>query len=97
VGAYVFDPDGNPGWEIFSGFKEFPELLAGDFDNDEDVDGADFLAWQRNTNLGNLSDWEANFGTVPPAITSTTAVPEPSAVALVLLAGCSLLYRRRNR
>jgi len=97
VGAYVFDPNGNPGWEILSGFKEFPELLAGDFDNDEDVDGADFLAWQRNTSLGSLSEWETNFGMGVGALASTAVVPEPSAIALALVAGCGLLCVRRSR
>jgi len=31
-----------------------PPLLSGDFDNDNDVDGADFLAWQRNPSVGSL-------------------------------------------
>jgi hypothetical protein len=29
VGAYAFDPEGNPGWEIQAGFKEFPDDLPG--------------------------------------------------------------------
>ncbi len=33
-----------------------PPTLSGDFDDDNDVDGADFLAWQRNTGLGSLLD-----------------------------------------
>jgi hypothetical protein len=37
-------------------------LLAGDFDQDSDVDGRDFLIWQRNQNIGNLSDWQQNYG-----------------------------------
>jgi len=36
--------------------------LDGDFDNDGDVDGADFLAWQRDPGLGSLTDWEEGFG-----------------------------------
>jgi len=62
----------------------------GDFDEDLDVDGADFLLWQRDTSVGNLADWEANFGTVA-AVGAAAAVPEPSALVLALLAGCSLL------
>jgi len=45
---------------IHIGFRvaSIPEQapLAGDFDNDNDVDGADFLAWQRDPNVGSLSD-----------------------------------------
>ncbi len=59
-----------------------PATLAGDFDNDSDVDGADFLTWQRNQNVGSLADWESNFGmTSPPAI----AVPEPTTGTMLLL------------
>ncbi len=36
--------------------------LAGDFDSDGDVDGADFRLWQTNTGVGNLSDWLNNYG-----------------------------------
>ena len=74
----------------------FPDVgLAGDFDLDEDVDGADFLLWQRDMSVGNLADWEANFGTVA-AVGAAAAVPEPSAIALALFAGCALLGMRRK-
>lgn len=59
--------------------------IAGDFDGDGDVDGSDFLVWQRNPGIGNLGDWQANFGT-GGAQASGAAVPEPaSQVAAVLL------------
>ncbi|WP_145060354.1 hypothetical protein [Adhaeretor mobilis] len=35
--------------------------LVGDFDSNGVVEGADFLLWQRNATIGNLSDWEANY------------------------------------
>ncbi len=35
---------------------------AGDFDEDGDVDGGDFLLWQRDTNVGDLADWKLNYG-----------------------------------
>lgn len=35
----------------------------GNFDGDNDVDGRDFLTWQRNPAVGNLADWQANYGT----------------------------------
>ena len=40
-----------------------PEV-GGDFDQDDDVDGEDFLIWQREPNLGSLTDWQTNFGRV---------------------------------
>ncbi len=38
------------------------EDSAGDFDLDGDIDGQDFLEWQRNPSVGNLADWQANYG-----------------------------------
>jgi hypothetical protein len=37
-------------------------FLPGDFDQDGNVDGRDFLAWQRNPGVGVLSDWQGNYG-----------------------------------
>jgi hypothetical protein len=62
-----------------------PPDVVGDFDGDNDVDGRDFLVWQRNPSVGNLSDWQTNYGT--GALSAATAVPEPSAMLLV---GCVL-------
>ncbi len=97
VGAYLYDASGNPGWAVTSAFKEFPSVvgLPGDFDGDNDVDGADFLVWQRDTTGKSLSDWQSNFGTVGSAAAATGAVPEPS--SLLLLAIGSLAMSCRNR
>jgi len=72
-----------------------PDFL-GDFDNDEDVDGADFLAWQRDASVGNLSDWEAGFGT-SVGNSAAVGVPEPSVVAMLFLAAAfgGVVIRRR--
>ncbi len=64
--------------------------LSGDFDGDGDVDGRDFLAWQRGESpdpfsAGDLEDWQAAYGT--PALGAAegvTAVPEPSSLLLLL-------------
>jgi serralysin len=53
---------------------------SGDFDNDGDVDGADFLVWQRGGTLEPLSPddlaaWQLNYGVPGPL---ATAVPEPT-------------------
>jgi hypothetical protein len=70
--------------------------LPGDFDYDGDVDGADFLIWQRgespnSMSAAELADWQTNFGTV-----HASAVPEPSthASSVILLV---LLAVRRGR
>jgi len=60
--------------------------VTGDFNGDGIVDGADFIAWQRDTNFGDLADWEANFGTTSLQVAASTAVPEPSGVMLIAFA-----------
>jgi hypothetical protein len=76
-----------------------------DFDDDGDVDGNDFLIWQRGLGAGtnmtgdadgdgmvngaDLDVWEAQFGGAPIA-TATAAIPEPGAAAIAL-AGMGLL------
>ena len=96
VGAYLYDSNGNPGWAVTTGFKEFPTVagLAGDFDGDNDVDGADFLAWQRDPALS-LSDWQANYGTTG-SLTAAISVPEPSSL-LLLAVGSAMLCRFGGR
>jgi T5SS/PEP-CTERM-associated repeat protein len=68
--------------------------LAGDFDFDGDVDGRDFLLWQRNPEVGNLADWQNNYGT-SGLNAAVTAVPEPA--SLVLLMGLASGFRREKR
>lgn len=67
---------------------------SGDFDMDNDVDGADFLLWQTNPGVGNLADWQATYGT-SPATANLASVPEPGTLVLYLLAGLALPLRRR--
>lgn len=64
--------------------------LPGDFNGDGEVDGDDFLQWQRGEtdpplDSDDLQDWRSNYGT-PPA--TVRAVPEPSTAGLL---GLSLL------
>jgi MYXO-CTERM domain-containing protein len=57
------------------------QALAGDFDADSDVDGRDFMAWQRNPAVGNLADWQANYGQsgggAPRYLLNLTATASP--------------------
>jgi len=71
-------------------------LLLGDFDNDNDVDGADFLTWQRNPSVGSLSNWESEFG-MTSALATTKVVPEPTSLLLLLLGIPLSLGLRRIR
>ncbi len=69
--------------------------IDGDFDGDSDVDGADFLEWQRNLgDATNLGLWESNFGTPAPAIGAVAAVPEPSSLLLAGVMAIIAVSRR---
>ena len=72
---------------------------AGDFDDDGDIDGNDFLVWQRGDSPNALSQadldvWKANFGGGSLAA-SSSAVPEPTTCTLALAALCLVMSRRR--
>ncbi len=59
----------------------------GDFDNDNDVDAADLLAWQRGESPNgltpaDLNEWKAEFPTPPATTPFSTPVPEPGTLAL---------------
>jgi hypothetical protein len=59
---------------------------TGDFDEDGDVDGRDFLEWQRGNSpsplsASDLSDWQTNYGI--GTFAATTAVPEPGCLGML--------------
>ncbi len=70
----------------------------GDFDDDGDIDGNDFLIWQRGNSTtgpldaGDLVDWQDNYG--PGPLVAASAVPEPSTLILLgmLLGVCPWRY-----
>ena len=78
--------------------NHFALTKVGDYDFDGDVDGADFLVWQRTdgTTAG-LIDWQNNYGTASSLLAATAAVPEPRSVVLVLLLGMTVQSVRRDR
>jgi parallel beta-helix repeat protein len=74
------------------GAYEYVVATPGDFDADGDVDGRDFLVWQRNPAVGDLADWQANYGigmlsdlSIIPAAESASPVPEPASLVLALM------------
>jgi hypothetical protein len=79
-----------------------PVAVAGDFDGDGDVDGNDLtdpaLGW--NARYGTDLDgadflvWQQNYGT-GVALVGASAVPEPTALALVLVLSSCLITTRR--
>lgn len=81
------------------------DTLPGDFDGDGDVDGRDFLVWQRGgspvpLSTDDLNAWQTNYGigepSPPPA--STLVIPEPTSLAIVIvgiITGLNLRVSRR--
>ena len=74
--------------------------LPGDFDGDSDVDGNDFLVFQRGFgstfDASDLADFKNNFGTHAAGAVAG-AVPEPAAAVLMLVAAGLLAGGRRAK
>ena len=69
--------------------------LDGDFDVDGDVDGNDFLVWQRGAATpADLALWQGNYG-APNSSAAAGAVPEPTSILLLSFAGILCYLRRR--
>jgi hypothetical protein len=72
---------------------------AGDFDGDSDVDGGDFLVWQRGLgtthDAADLADWKANFGA--SAVRAAGGVPEPTTLWLGLIGTAGALCGRARK
>ena len=86
------------------------QLFTGDFDEDGDVDGADFLTWQRSFGLDDGGDadfdgdtdendlliWQAGYGQ-PAALASASAVvPEPTSVLMLCIGFIGAALGRRR-
>ncbi|QEG33771.1 polysaccharide lyase domain-containing protein [Bythopirellula goksoeyrii] len=75
------------------------EIVAnhvGDFDGDGDVDGQDFLVWQRDPNGGQLSDWQADYG-MGAGLQTRTGSPVPEPAGGVIVGGLLLVVGRSRR
>jgi hypothetical protein len=68
--------------------------IPGDFNGDGAVDGLDFLLWQRDTNIGNLADWKANYG--QGSLAAVAVVPEPGSISLIALGLTGLFFGKRR-
>ncbi len=76
--------------------------LEGDFDFDGDVDGADFLVWQRGESPDPLSetdlnDWQTNYGSPGSLSEISTAVPEPATVLTLAIGMLGMMLSRCGR
>ncbi|QDT00229.1 PEP-CTERM sorting domain-containing protein [Adhaeretor mobilis] len=77
-------------------------FLTGDFDQDNDVDGNDFLIWQRGgspngIHSSDLAFWKSQFGSVTALTAVIHTVPEPSSLVLVAGGMSSLILLRKRR
>jgi len=88
VSVYGDDTASGAAYVDLANFTIQVEGILGDFDNDNDVDGADFLEWQRGFGstytADDLTDWQANFST-PAAEAIAAAVPEPGSGILLAM------------
>ena len=95
--SFVFRQPGNDNGAIWIDSTSLlvDSLLDGDFDQDDDVDGMDFLTQQLNPAVGTLESWQTNYGTAT-TLAASVAIPEPTTftIAFVLL---SAALTRRNR
>jgi hypothetical protein len=77
---------------------------SADFNADGAIDGADFLAWQRDINsqgyeASDLRSWMNQFALPNPNLLSTAAdsrLPEPHSAGVLLSAGAGLAMGRRT-
>jgi len=74
--------------------------VPGDFDEDGNSDGSDFLIWQRGLgsthDAADLADWRANLAFLNSLAASVTAVPETALGALLAPIIGLLMARRRK-
>ncbi|MBN1854262.1 MAG: hypothetical protein JW829_16150 [Pirellulales bacterium] len=97
--------DGSPAFfdnlRVGLSFTSVTALIA-DFDQDGDVDGGDFLIWQRGESPNPLSpldldEWLKYFGTISSSIPPlATAVPEPMTGSMLVLGMVALLLLRHT-
>jgi len=109
---YLNKSFGGPGreWEGIIDNIRFADAIPGDFNlgnitnADLEVNGGDFMSWQRGEtreggSQAELDLWEANYGSVvtfTAAAAATATVPEPATVGLACAAMLALLSVRRK-
>lgn len=96
-------PGGN-GEILQATFLAAPPGLAGDHNEDGSVDAADYVLWRKSPGAfggdpGGYNAWRTNFGDALAGSGGASGVPEPSSIAMLVLAGTAIgLFRTaRNR
>lgn len=91
------------GGELFDLWQQgvVATTLPGDFNGDNEVDGRDFLMWQRGESplplsASDLAEWQGNYGS-PPLPANITSIPEPSSCLLAALGLAVSVCTRRFR
>lgn len=79
---------------------DYSEPLDGDFDRDGDIDGNDFLEWQRGNSPNSLSAtdlmlWQNNYA--PGPLVTLASVPEPTSCCTAILGILMMSSIVRNR
>jgi hypothetical protein len=91
-GSVYYDTDRRLSFKLEWPGETSLSVTNGDFDGDGDVDGRDFLKWQREDgSAASLAIWSHDYGTTLPS--ASTAVPEPNSALLCLVAVGHLLTR----
>lgn len=93
-----WDLDVNPTSVVLKVLGSVP--ISGDYDGDQDVDGNDFLRWQRGQSptplsVADLNAWKSNYGT--PVTGALHSIPEPASLWLAAAALSACLARRSRR
>jgi hypothetical protein len=93
--AAAVTPNTNPNPSLSEG-------LAGDYNHNNLVDGADYVAWRNDPgtfggNPAGYNTWRSNFGNHPGSGLGAGAVPEPSAMILATAAVLALVAAARRR
>lgn len=84
--------------------RTIPDMLVGDYNNDDTVDAADYVVWRMGSGTQydeeDYSDWRNHFGETAQSGTGANtgiSVPEPSKVLLLILAAGEGFARRTRR
>jgi hypothetical protein len=98
--AIIYGMSTNNGIQAFELTIDPAEVVAGDFDGNGMVDGADFAFWEAA--FGETLDgtdfltWQQNFAPAMAANATAASVPEPTSVVLTGLTLIGLATRRRR-